>query len=367
MNTQFHTPSFGDDAFDLGDASTSTPSGSMLAGSLVNNSFAYQQQTPTSTQTKRMINLHNTTDEYHTANEDSFNFTANNSINQSITQQQQITTTPNNVAAPAGNITPTSGTGPTTMAARKQMLPLDQNEPAKPLSAYALFFRDTVSAIKQQNPTCSFQELSKIVASMWDALDPVHKSVYNKKNELAKTEYLKQMRTYQQQQQLKQEQLNANASNTTAIQQQQQQQQPQNNVTAATANVISNQPTQQNVQVLNNNNNMTSLASATNTAAPATINNAATTATNAGNPASDPNNLAAEAGSLQKCTRENCNKRAIINPDWEDEYCSNECVVIHCRNVFNAWVQSNLEAKQQQTQQQQLSQQQQNQQPTSAT
>ena len=315
-----------------------------------------------------MINLHNTTDEYHTANEDSFNITANNSINHSITQQQQITTTPNNVAAPAGNITPISGTGPTTMAARKQMLPLDQNEPAKPLSAYALFFRDTVSAIKQQNPTCSFQELSKIVASMWDALDPVHKSVYNKKNELAKTEYLKQMRIYQQQQQLKQEQLNANTSNTTAVQQQQQQQ-PQHNVTAATANVISNQPTQQNVQVLNNNNNTTSVINATNTAAPVTSNTVtATTATNAGNnPVGDPQNLSAEADSLQKCTRENCNKRAIINPDWEDEYCSNECVVIHCRNVFNAWVQSNLEAKQQQTQQQQLSQQQQTQQPTSAT
>ena len=54
MNTQFHTPSFGDDVFDVGDASTSTPSGSMLAGNL-NNSFAYQQQTPTSTQVSKFI------------------------------------------------------------------------------------------------------------------------------------------------------------------------------------------------------------------------------------------------------------------------------------------------------------------------
>lgn len=50
MNTQFHTPSFGDDVFDLGDSTTSTPTGSMLAGNIVNNSYGYQQQTPTSTQ-----------------------------------------------------------------------------------------------------------------------------------------------------------------------------------------------------------------------------------------------------------------------------------------------------------------------------
>lgn len=47
----------------------------------------------------------------------------------------------------------------------------------RPVSAYALFFRDTQAAIKGQNPNASFGEVSKIVASMWDALDTEHKDV----------------------------------------------------------------------------------------------------------------------------------------------------------------------------------------------
>lgn len=47
----------------------------------------------------------------------------------------------------------------------------------RPVSAYALFFRDTQAAIKGQNPNASFGEVSKIVASMWDGLDSEHKSV----------------------------------------------------------------------------------------------------------------------------------------------------------------------------------------------
>lgn len=53
----------------------------------------------------------------------------------------------------------------------------DPNEPQKPVSAYALFFRDTQATIKGHNPSASFGEVSKIVASMWDQLDPQHKDV----------------------------------------------------------------------------------------------------------------------------------------------------------------------------------------------
>uniref|UniRef100_A0A182PTG8 HMG box domain-containing protein n=1 Tax=Anopheles epiroticus TaxID=199890 RepID=A0A182PTG8_9DIPT len=52
----------------------------------------------------------------------------------------------------------------------------DPNEPQKPVSAYALFFRDTQAAIKGQNPNASFGEVSKIVASMWDVLATEHKN-----------------------------------------------------------------------------------------------------------------------------------------------------------------------------------------------
>ena len=48
---------------------------------------------------------------------------------------------------------------------------------SRPVSAYALFFRDTQAAIKGQNPNASFGEVSKIVASMWDSLDVESKHV----------------------------------------------------------------------------------------------------------------------------------------------------------------------------------------------
>jgi hypothetical protein len=53
----------------------------------------------------------------------------------------------------------------------------DPNEPQKPVSAYALFFRDTQAAIKGQNPNATFGEVSKIVASMWESLGDEQKQV----------------------------------------------------------------------------------------------------------------------------------------------------------------------------------------------
>ncbi|XP_046884115.1 thymocyte selection-associated high mobility group box protein TOX isoform X3 [Hypomesus transpacificus] len=72
----------------------------------------------------------------------------------------------------------------------------DPNEPQKPVSAYALFFRDTQAAIKGQNPNATFGEVSKIVASMWDGLGEEQKQEYKKKTETAKKEYLKQLAAY---------------------------------------------------------------------------------------------------------------------------------------------------------------------------
>lgn len=36
----------------------------------------------------------------------------------------------------------------------------------------------------------------------------------------------------------------------------------------------------------------------------------------------------------QQCIRQGCPNQAIVNGDWEDEYCSNECVITHCRLVL---------------------------------
>ncbi|KAG7227374.1 hypothetical protein INR49_000379 [Caranx melampygus] len=96
-----------------------------------------------------------------------------------------------------------SGGKPATLAsvsgavgAKKGRKKKDPNEPQKPVSAYALFFRDTQAAIKGQNPNASFGEVSKIVASMWDSLAEEQKQVYKRKTEAAKKEYLKALAAY---------------------------------------------------------------------------------------------------------------------------------------------------------------------------
>ena len=72
----------------------------------------------------------------------------------------------------------------------------DPNEPSKPVSAYALFFRDSQASIKIANPNAAFGDVSKIVASLWDALDPDSKAAYKKRTENAKKEYLKKLAAY---------------------------------------------------------------------------------------------------------------------------------------------------------------------------
>uniref|UniRef100_K7FJA0 TOX high mobility group box family member 4 n=1 Tax=Pelodiscus sinensis TaxID=13735 RepID=K7FJA0_PELSI len=79
-------------------------------------------------------------------------------------------------------------TGRKQKPAKKQKKKKDPNEPQKPVSAYALFFRDTQAAIKGQNPNATFGEVSKIVASMWDSLGEEQKQVYKRKTEAAKKE-----------------------------------------------------------------------------------------------------------------------------------------------------------------------------------
>ncbi|XP_028833815.1 epidermal Langerhans cell protein LCP1-like isoform X2 [Denticeps clupeoides] len=93
-------------------------------------------------------------------------------------------------------VVPASGVGADLVLVKRGRKKKDPNEPQKPVSAYALFFRDTQAAIKGQNPRATFGEVSRIVASMWDSLGEEQKKVYRKKTEAAKKEYLKALAAY---------------------------------------------------------------------------------------------------------------------------------------------------------------------------
>ncbi|XP_063221136.1 TOX high mobility group box family member 4-like isoform X3 [Bacillus rossius redtenbacheri] len=262
----------------------------------------------------------------------------------------------------------------------------DPNEPQKPVSAYALFFRDTQAAIKGQNPNASFGEVSKIVASMWDALDAEHKNVYKKKTEAAKKEYLKALAAYRA------SLVSKGAGESEGIyggyggygggysgysppaalpsppmsapvpQQTQQQQQMANMAKKSPLlNSMMNergngQPPQGMMGPVGGHMGQPHLQQQVNQGgymqqmSPRQHGEQHLVASpppppSAGPPASSapvqqqPPQQPPRGGNT--CIRHGCNNAAISNSEWEDEYCSNECVVSHCRDVFSSWVASN--------------------------
>ncbi|XP_070506634.1 TOX high mobility group box family member 4-A-like isoform X2 [Chironomus tepperi] len=266
----------------------------------------------------------------------------------------------------------------------------DPNEPQKPVSAYALFFRDTQAAIKGQNPNASFGEVSKIVASMWDVLAPEHKNVYKKKQEAAKKDYLKAIAAYRagNLQQATEESSTVTGSqqqNPTVPQQQtiqntqtvqnfpsqtmtQSYQQPQSYVNQQTVmnqnvmqvqnNVMMNMPNQQTQQIIvsqqqqqiNQPQNQYMNNQQIQQIAPTQQNYQQQPLQMINNNANQmpPVQMQQQAQpQLQNCIRNGCTNRAIVSVDWEDEYCSNECVILHCRDVFGNWIHNNSNNQQQ--------------------
>ncbi|XP_015792657.1 uncharacterized protein LOC107369241 [Tetranychus urticae] len=67
----------------------------------------------------------------------------------------------------------------------------EPNNNKKSASGYAHFFRERQARIKEENKTASFGEISKIVASEWEALSIDEKAVYKRKAENEKNNQFK--------------------------------------------------------------------------------------------------------------------------------------------------------------------------------
>ena len=63
-------------------------------------------------------------------------------------------------------------------------------------SAYAFFFKETQASVKTHNPGAKFGEVSKIVASMWEALGEEGKAAYRERNEEDKRRFERENRLY---------------------------------------------------------------------------------------------------------------------------------------------------------------------------
>ncbi|XP_017793160.1 PREDICTED: TOX high mobility group box family member 3-like [Habropoda laboriosa] len=329
---------------------------------------------------------------------------------------------------------------PTDVGAKNQRKPKSQkkkkkrdpNEPQKPVSAYALFFRDTQAAIKGQNPNASFGEVSKIVASMWDALDTEHKNVYKKKTEAAKKEYLQALAAYRaslvskgaaendqqqqqpspqqqqvqyatygnyvgngtpgsvsyqvyspqpqpqpsppqqqhshphqhhqqsaqqmqmkksphhltmpgnpQQQQTQQTLMGNPMPQTHISQQQQQQSQQQQHMQQQVSQQQYMQMSQQQVQQIQQQPQQQMIHTS-----PPKSDSLSSPPTTVNSSANQTASMTGQRPTSNACIRHGCPNPAVANSEWEDEYCSNECVVSHCRDVFTTWVSSNQNPQQ---------------------
>jgi toll-like receptor 13 len=222
----------------------------------------------------------------------------------------------------------------------------DPNEPQKPVSAYALFFRDTQAAIKNQNPNATFGEVSKIVASMWDGLDEETKGGYKKRTEVAKKEYLKQLAAYRaslvSQGALDPAELEKSPPHLSP----ERPSPPRDNIAANTTTPLSHPPTP--ATTANQGGQLQPIAPKPANSSPSqntAMDAASFYGTHQTGATGHQQQGAAGGGGEQPmapppsmCIRQGCQQNAVVHPNWDNEYCSNECVVDHCRDVFGAWV-----------------------------
>jgi len=166
----------------------------------------------------------------------------------------------------------------------------DPNAPASASSAYTFFFKDNQASIKEANPEAKFGEVSKIVSSMWAALDKESRAVYEKRSEEDRARHDREMAEYE-----------AKASSSTP----------------AASRALT-------VKRSQHGKPKDTVAVASLTSRPAVVSNPASV-----NPADVTDHA---------CIRAGCGQNAIRSPEWEDEYCSNACVVAHCKDVFKDWV-----------------------------
>jgi hypothetical protein len=78
---------------------------------------------------------------------------------------------------------------------RKIMKP-KKSAPKKPTSAFFIYRNATVPSIKATNPTSSFQEVTKIIATMWNGLSIAEREPYKLAAEVDKERYEKELATY---------------------------------------------------------------------------------------------------------------------------------------------------------------------------
>lgn len=220
-------------------------------------------------------------------------------------------------SSPAAAVAKPAAKVPVKRAGRKKK---DPNAPASVSTAYQFFFKETQASVKTHNPNAKFGEVSKIVASMWEALGEEDRAVYKKRNADDKIRHEQEMNEYRAKQVA--EGIDPDAAPGIAANKPETKKLPTRGVAAkkAAAGVV----------VTAGNHGKVVIAK------PAPVSQTSSSESKE----EDGTEEAEEEDEITEndCIREGCIKKAVKNIEWEDEYCSNACVVDHCKNVFASWV-----------------------------
>ncbi|XP_068725565.1 uncharacterized protein [Montipora capricornis] len=213
-----------------------------------------------------------------------------------------------------------------------------------PLTAYELFFKETQAAVRTKNPLAQFEDIKKIVDQMWETLSENLKRTFQEK-------------AWQQENQQRAKKLS--------------QDEPSTKVTkvglgdvAATVATAESFALASPIVIEDRNDAVAVAVNKPLSRTPAqvaiaskpvaTVTPMAATKPNSDSvnqPSSIPakpkkSKLIVNPISQRMCACDGCNKPARTTKERGTQYCSNECVVKHCRLAFTVWVtQRNMKEK----------------------
>lgn len=99
------------------------------------------------------------------------------------------------------NVTPIIGsnnTNTTNRAKKRKKTPRDATAPKQPLTGYFRFLNDRREKVRSENPTLSFAEITKLLASEWSTLPADQKQQYLDAAEQDKERYNREFSDYKQ-------------------------------------------------------------------------------------------------------------------------------------------------------------------------
>lgn len=217
-----------------------------------------------------------------------------------------------------------------------------------PLTAYELFFKETQAAVRTKNPLAQFEDIKKIVDQMWETLSENLKRTFQEKARQQENQYRAKKLSQDEPSTKVTKVCSGDVAGTVATAE---------SFALAAPNVIEDRNDAVAVAVAVGVNKPLSRTPAQVAIAGkpvATVTPMAATKPNSDSvnqPSSIPakpkkSKLIVNPISQRMCACDGCNKPARTTKERGTQYCSNECVVKHCRLAFTVWVtQRNMKEK----------------------